>query len=191
MFSIFIIVLISIYIPEVKERNIDHTFQQLGLTEGSEKINIFSKVHETYIYTGLEIFKENPLIGIGVNNYRNYCNDYTIQAVSGINYSIDPCNTHPHNIYIQLLAETGILGFSLIMIINYFLFKTIIIYMYKRLLGHKLNLNDFQICLIACFICTLWPLLPSHNFFNNWINIIFYLPLGFFLHLWFKAAKYD
>lgn len=188
-FSILIIVLISIYVPEVRERNIDNTMQQLGVVEGSEKINIFSNVHETYIYTGLEMFKENPLIGLGANNYRNYCHDYNPHAVTGVSSSIDPCNTHPHNIYIQLLAETGILGFLLIMIINYFLLKAIITYIYKKLRGHKLNLNDFQICLIACFICTLWPLLPTHNFFNNWINIIFYLPLGFFLHSWFKATE--
>tara|TARA_B100000989_G_scaffold297157_1_gene282118 strand:+ start:144 stop:1412 length:1269 start_codon:yes stop_codon:yes gene_type:complete len=190
IFSMLIIVLISIYIPEVKERNIDRTIQQLGINENSEKINIFSKLHETYILTGLEMFKQNPLIGLGANNYRNYCNDYNVEE-SSINSSINPCSTHPHNIYIQLLAETGIIGFLLIMGINYFLFKTIMSYIYRKSLGRELNLNDFQICLIACFICTLWPLLPTHNFFNNWINIIFYLPLGFFLHTWFKATKYD
>ncbi len=188
VFSILIIVIISIYVPEVKERNIDYTMKQFGVTEGSERINIFSEKHETYIYTGIEMFNQNALIGLGPNNYRNYCNDYNIQVSAKSPY-IDPCNTHPHNIYIQLLAETGIIGFLLIMTINYFLFKMIFLYIYKKLRGHKLNLNDFQICLIACFICTLWPLLPTHNFFNNWINIIFYLPLGFFLHSWFKATE--
>ena len=189
-FSILIIVIISIYVPEVKERNIDITMKQLGITETSEKINIFSNLHETYIYTGLDMFKENPLIGLGPNNYRNYCNEYYIQVMDNSS-SINPCSTHPHNIYVQLLAETGIIGFLLIMVINYFIFKTIISYIYKKIRGHILNLDDFQICLIACIICTLWPLLPTLNFFNNWINIIFYLPLGFFLHSWFKVTEYN
>ena len=36
----------------------------------------------------------------------------------------------------------------------------------------------FLLCLIT-FSTNFWPLAPSANFFNNWINMIIYLPLGF------------
>ena len=37
---------------------------------------------------------------------------------------INPCMTHPHNFYIQLLAETGIIGFL-------FLFSALVMYLYS------------------------------------------------------------
>ena len=42
--------------------------------------------------------------------------------------------------------------------------------------------NDYEICLIIAIVLSLWPLVPSNNFFNNWINVIYFLPIGFLLH---------
>ena len=48
--------------------------------------------------------------------------------------------------------------------------------------NNKLSISDFEICIIICFLLTLFPFLPSQNFFNNWINVVFYLPIGFYLY---------
>ena len=34
---------------------------------------------------------------------------------------------------------------------------------------------------LACFIISLWPLIPTGSFFNNWLSIIHFLPVGFFI----------
>ena len=62
------------------------------------------------------IFKKNPIIGVGPNNYRRECS--TIK----LNYIENNCSTHPHNIFFQLLAETGILGIFYYLIINLFIY---------------------------------------------------------------------
>ena len=50
-------------------------------------------------------------------------------------------------------------------------------------ISHKKTfLTDYQICLIGCFIIIFNPFTPSLNFFSNWINIIHFLPVGFYLH---------
>ena len=46
----------------------------------------------------------------------------------------------------------------------------------------KIIFSDYQIALMACLLITLWPLSPSQDFFNNWINVIYFLPIGFLLH---------
>ena len=47
----------------------------------------------------------------------------------------------------------------------------------------KNNLYNLQICLLANFFIFLWPLTTSGNFFNNWLNIIAFYPLGFYLFI--------
>ena len=50
-------------------------------------------------------FQESPIIGIGPDVYRKMCPTLT----EGIDNIF--CYTHPHNFYIQLAGETGIIGF--------------------------------------------------------------------------------
>lgn len=52
-----------------------------------------------------DMFSDRPLFGYGVGSYNIYCNDRGY--FSGAR--------HAHNIYIQMLAETGIVGFMLFM----------------------------------------------------------------------------
>ena len=88
---------------------------------------------------------------------------------------------HPHNFYIQLLAETVIIGFL-------FLFSALIYFLYSALrqfksiiLKQKRPLTDYQVCLLAGILITVWPFTPNGNFFNNWLMVAYSLPIGFYL----------
>ena len=41
--------------------------------------------------------------------------------------------------------------------------------------------NNLQVCMVCCILINLWPFSPSGNFFNNWLNIIYFLPVGFYI----------
>jgi hypothetical protein len=47
--------------------------------------------------------------------------------------------------------------------------------------------------MLSAIFVTLWPIIPSGNFFNGWLNIIYYLPIGFLiwsLNKRFKIISY-
>ena len=102
-------------------------------------------------------------------------------------YSIDykqyrnGCTTHPHNFYLQLLSETGIVGFSFIFLIfSYFVYLMIKCFYFTVFKKRKL-MSNLQISLALGFIITLLPIIPNGNFFNNWLNMIMILPVGFYI----------
>ena len=140
----------------------------------TNKIMYFSLEHQSLYTVAINIFKDNYLFGIGPKTFRVDCDLAKYKQPNG-------CSTHPHNTYIQFLAETGIVGFIFIcMFFSYISYK-----LYKILFVTKINLNDKNcimlfFSLIAIFI-NLWPILPHGNFFNNWLSFLYYLPLGLFL----------
>ena len=186
----FILILIIVTIqPNSKNRIVDLTFEQLGVSkeqktkDENSKIIYFSELHDNYFRTSFNIFKSNYFFGAGPKTYRKNCSKsiYLINEKS--------CSTHPHNTYLQLLSETGLIGFFLI----FSLFLSIIFFSLREILLKKKKIStdnkteyNFTICIYACFLISLWPFIPTGNFFNNWLSIIYYLPLGFFIPLIYK-----
>jgi len=92
------------------------------------------------------------------------------------------CTTHPHNFTLQLLSEIGIIGFVYIIVIYiYFVFKLIKICIF-RVFKPKMIHNPLEIIIIASFVAILFPLFPNGNFFNNWISMISYFLVPFYLY---------
>jgi putative inorganic carbon (HCO3(-)) transporter len=66
------------------------------------------------IKTGLKVFLQHPLLGVGVGQATNYI------ELTGVGYAAGVRGMAPHNLYLQLLVETGILGFVCFLSIAYF-----------------------------------------------------------------------
>ena len=68
------------------------------------------------------MFLENKIFGIGIRNFRNFCNENRFNVKNERS-----CTTHPHNTYVQFLAELGIVGFififGLLFLFVYFSFR--------------------------------------------------------------------
>jgi O-antigen ligase len=173
IFSFFLVssILFTIYSSQViRDRVIKHTTSQLINNFSSEtkihKLNIFSKGHEAHYLAAAKMFKDNIIFGQGPNMFRLLCkkNEYYVEPQS--------CSTHPHNYYIQLLAETGLIGFSFIMAL--FLFITC------NLLFKKLS--NFGILISLSLMLNLFPLIPTGNFFNSWVANLYFLSFAFYIY---------
>lgn len=175
---------IIIFNEDVKNRVVNMTINQLGINFGDRSMNLISVNHEPLIKTSYELFLKNPIFGIGPNTFRLECASISQSS------NISNCSTHPHNIYIQLLAETGIVGFSFIFGLLLYVLHKVLRQTFANYFNKKLPYSDYQSLLIISFLITLWPLVPSNNFFNNWINVIYFLPVGFFLHSIYNNNKF-
>jgi O-antigen ligase len=168
-----------VFSPIYKHRFITST---QGLVFGEKKFTFFTYQHESHYRSALKMFADNPIIGVGIKQFRYLCDleKYKINSLS--------CATHPHNIFIQFLAETGIIGTMFYLFIFFLICREIfkLIFIQKNSFYYKTNILFFNISLILCFFINLFPFVPSGNFFNNWLSIIFYIPLGFYLKLHFE-----
>ena len=170
-----------------RQRIINDTLNQMFFSKwDNNKILIFTRQHDEHYHSSIRMFLDNKILGVGVKNFRNFCSE------EKYNFSEYTCSPHPHNTYIQLLSETGFIGFILVFSIFINLNIAILNHLKKKIKGTQL-FDDLEICLIIAIYVTLWPLVPSGNFFNNWLNIIYYFPVGILmwsLYLKPKSHKY-
>ena len=71
--------------------------------------------------TGLTMFAEHPILGVGAGNYKPNYQRYA--QLIGIEFRAEARD--PHSLYVQLLAETGILGTAAFLAMVYFLFDAL------------------------------------------------------------------
>ena len=114
----FLIGTIVLSNQKIKERYIDSTINQY-YSDG--KIQFDKSSYYSLYQSSLLLFKDNLLFGIGPKNFRVECKKTNIN---------NGCSTHPHNTYIQILLETGIIGFTPLIFISYIIFN-LIKYTYK------------------------------------------------------------
>jgi O-antigen ligase len=174
--SALLISIIAFFIsPVIKDRMFSLTFYQI-IDENKiytiSKFLPFSEHHEKHYITAIKMFIDKPITGHGPKLFREKCKNAEY-------FILDGCATHPHNSYIQLLSETGIIGFSFLFIfILYVLIKFI-----KSVFGSEFyNLTSrYNSVIYLPILLNFFPLFPTGSFFNNWLNVIYFIPIGFIL----------
>ncbi|MDB9936407.1 O-antigen ligase family protein, partial [Candidatus Pelagibacter sp.] len=173
--AISCIAILSFNSSSLTARMIVNPAKDMGIIKTANKATIFSPNHDSHIRTAYNMFKDRLILGHGPKMFRVKCSDP--KYATGRN----PCSTHPHNFYVQLLAETGVIGFSFLFITFSYVVYCALRQFKSIIFRQKRYLTDYQVCLLGGILISVWPFSPNGNFFNNWLSIVYVLPVGFYL----------
>ena len=159
----------------LSNRMIKGPAKSMGFVKEAQSINIFTPGHDSLIRTAFNMFKDKPIFGHGPKMFRKICINEKYAT------GVGPCMTHPHNFYVQLLAESGIVGFLFLFSAFSYVLYCSFMQVKSILFKQDRYLTDYQVCLLAGILITVWPFSPNGNFFHNWLMIVYSLTVGFYL----------
>ena len=129
---------------------------------------IWQKSYVTEFQCGKMAIKLNPIFGGGLRSYRvNFPN----------------CNTHPHNYYLEIVSDLGVLGFLIILIFVFKLFYKTFKNSFSKTYDNMI-FPPFLILLMEFF-----PLRSSGSFFTTNNSTIIFIMLAILVSLCSKIPK--
>ncbi len=133
------------------------------------------------IYTlSYNMFLDNPITGIGINNFKYLCNYNELYKKMMVNYD---CASHPHNIYIQWLAEGGI-----ILLISFIIYLFFLVNFIIKNTGEK----KYKIISLVVILSMFWPIMSTGSLIKNWYGVTTFFILGICICLSkFKSNYYN
>jgi len=125
--------------------------------------------------SALEIARDHPIFGVGMHNYEAVCLEAQYGPEKVGPDQLPRCPGHPHNFYLQWLAEGGLVGLSL--------FVAFVALSLRELVRWRSENRDNLIFygLAASLALRFWPLTSGTSFFSSWSAAPLFLVLGWSL----------
>jgi O-antigen ligase len=118
----------------------------------------------------LIMVSEKPILGHGYKSFRRKCMNYEY-----INIRIDAvhhvCSTHPHNFHLEILTDTGLLGYIILILSFYSMYK--LYFNYKNL-----EKDNNSILLLLFFITFIFFPRPTGSILSTFFGVSFWYVLG-------------
>ena len=168
--SIFTFFLIF-YVENFKSRFYFQTLNDIG---GADKILYFSEGHQSHWKTSYKMFLDNKLFGKGPNMFRLICDQ------EEFNSGKKSCSTHPHNYHIQLLSETGIIGYLLFLSLFLMLIFHLIRQFYYVYIKNDIYLSFNKTILLSLTFSNFWPIITTGNIFSSFTLNLVFISLAFY-----------
>ena len=137
-------------------------------------LKIWQKSHVTEFYCGRTVAQENLLLGGGIRSYRTYSKG---------------CSTHPHNYYLEIIADIGLIGLIILMILAFKLFQRVKI---KYMFFEKNNIPNLNYKLtpfVIFFLTEFFPIRSTGSFFATNNSTMIYLMMGILVSILVEKQK--
>lgn len=180
---LFIILLTSFFNKSFKQKYIIDSMHIFGLTKNKEhKLNndisiqinnFFDSRYGAHFLTAYNIAKDNLILGSGIKTFRIICSDDKYSKINS-SYTEQRCNTHPHNLYLEILSEEGIIGILF--------FVTIIFSLIYRHFINSLKGNFISICCVSFSLILFFPLQTTGPFFSSWNGAFYWIGFAVLLY---------
>jgi hypothetical protein len=146
----------------------DTIYKKTIIKDEASKIGI---EYFTLYNSAFYVLKNNLLIGSGTKSYLKECYELRKDKQDLL------CSTHPHNIYLEIINNQGIIGFIIFSIFLFFLFKKYLLDLIKL----RTNQNDrlLRIIFLTILVAELFPLRSYGSIFQTGNGSIFWFTLAF------------
>jgi len=181
--AIFFIFLI---IASIINFNKDYKYRYYGQIKNiyqSDALNYFLKNSQygAHQLVAFEIFRDNPLFGVGIKNFMS--ESYNLKYNNNNPNNNLRVGTHPHQLHMQFLSETGLFGY-----ISFLIF--IIGSVFLGIKEYLKSKNLYLLSSIIFVISTLIPIIPSGSFFSTFSGGIFWINFIIMSALIERKTKY-
>ena len=123
--------------------------------------------------TAIQIFKNNKLFGVGIKNFREESKKEIYKNIEYKRTNLRQA-THPHQIHLELLSETGLVGYFSFLILMFFS-------IYISIKNYIKNKNLIQFSTIIFLLTSLIPVLPSGSILSTYYGGIFWFNYALML----------
>ena len=194
---IFIFLIFSSFLilanKSIKDHLVIRSLEQIGISDNlntkkepkknsqDQRIFFDSRWGAHYL-TAYNIFLDNPILGSGIKTFRVKCGDEKYENIKSRSKKTR-CNTHPHNIYLEIISEGGLTLFLSFILFNLFIF-------YKLIFNYiKFDKTKNLTLVIFCnFFMLFFPIQTSGSFFSTW-NGFYYWFVYAFIAFEFRRIK--
>ena len=129
-------------------------------------------LHFAEFETFFDTWKMNKIIGGGIRSFRINCPKRDNVQLS----ERATCNTHPHNYYLEILTDLGLIGLIVILI----LFSIIL---YRSLIKMKFIYGNYLSPFFFIFVAEIFPFKSTGSFFTTSNSIFLFLILSILVGL--------
>lgn len=120
-----------------------------------------------------EIFNENKIFGVGLKNFRKVSGEQKYYN-KNVAFSKSRQTTHPHQLHLEFLSETGIFG-------SIFLVFMVISSIIAGIKNYIKSRNLYCLSSLLFFCASTLSILPTGSFFTTYGAAIFWINYGIFM----------